>query len=79
MQRKEGTVKLPHLRAIREKKLLTREELAALAGLSYQGIVRLELGGSARITTVRKLASALEVDAVELIGEDQAPGQQVAA
>ena len=47
---------------------LTMEELGKFAEVSLETIWRLEKGrASARITTVRKLAEALGVDAVDLL------------
>ena len=47
---------------------ITQRELAALSGVSLATIVRLEQGRQPpRISTVRKLASVLEVESAELI------------
>ena len=70
---------VPMLRTVREQKFLTRQELAERAGVSYHNIVRLELGGTARITTVRKLAQALGVEPAELVGQEQGSQGMVAA
>jgi transcriptional regulator with XRE-family HTH domain len=56
------------LREVRLSKLLTQEEVARRAGLSEATVNRLETGATeARISTVRKLAAALEVDPSALI------------
>ena len=56
------------LRRRRRRRGLTMEELGKTAGVSLESIWRLETGRtSARITTVRKLAKALGVDAVDLL------------
>ncbi len=56
------------LREVRLAKLLTQEEVARRAGLSEATVNRIETGThEARISTVRKLAVALEVEATELI------------
>jgi transcriptional regulator with XRE-family HTH domain len=56
------------LRRRRRRRGLIMEELGKSAGGSLHTIWRLEKGcASARITTVRKLAKALGVDAVELL------------
>jgi transcriptional regulator with XRE-family HTH domain len=52
----------------RRRRGLTLKELGKTAGVSLATIWRLEKGRtSARITTVRKLAKALGVDAVDLL------------
>ncbi|HEV2125171.1 MAG TPA: helix-turn-helix transcriptional regulator [Chloroflexota bacterium] len=56
-------MKLPRLRAVRERKLMTQAELAACAGIQRVTVNRIERGSTqARISTVRKLAAALGVD-----------------
>jgi transcriptional regulator with XRE-family HTH domain len=55
------------LRAVRERSLLTQQEVAERAALGVATISRLERGGEARLRTVRKLAAALDVDQSELI------------
>lgn len=58
------------LRAARLAKGWTREELAFRAGVSHRTVVRLEQGqearGEARLSTLKRLATALELDQVEL-------------
>jgi transcriptional regulator with XRE-family HTH domain len=59
---------LPGLRAVREAKLLTQEELAALAGVNAATISGLEGGKRvARFRTIRQLATALEVEPERLL------------
>src|SRR4051812_43632555 len=59
---------LPGLRAVREAKLLTQQELAKASGVSRLTISELEGGvRSARLQTIRRLAVALEVPAQELL------------
>lgn len=61
-------VSLPRLREIRERRALSQRELSKLAGVSRVTIVRLEAGGEDPYpTTVRKLATALNVDPTELM------------
>jgi transcriptional regulator with XRE-family HTH domain len=70
------------LREIRQRKLLTQAELAALAGTTEATVNRLENGlQQPRISTVRKLAEALGVEADELIdwGAEGEPGTGKAA
>jgi transcriptional regulator with XRE-family HTH domain len=60
---------LPRLREIRELRALSQRELSALSGVSRVTIVRLEAGGDGPFpSTVRRLADALKVDPVELMG-----------
>lgn len=67
-------MKLPRLRATRERALLTQAELAERAGLQRVTVNRIETGATeARISTVRRLAAALGVDPGALMapmGED---------
>ena len=59
---------LPNLGPVRMRKLLTQRELAAKAGVTQATVALLERGRTkARISTVRKLAAALAVDAAELV------------
>jgi transcriptional regulator with XRE-family HTH domain len=57
------------LKSLREQQFLTREELAEKVGSHRDHIGRLERDEieSPRMTTIRKLAEALEVDPTELI------------
>ncbi|HEV2123234.1 MAG TPA: helix-turn-helix transcriptional regulator [Chloroflexota bacterium] len=61
-------MRLPGLRAVRERKLMTQAELAACAGIQRVTVSRIETGTTeARISTVRKLAAALGVGPAELM------------
>jgi transcriptional regulator with XRE-family HTH domain len=61
-------VSLPRLKQIRERRALSQRDLSKLAGVSRVTIVRLEAGGEDPFpTTVRKLATALNVDPAELM------------
>jgi transcriptional regulator with XRE-family HTH domain len=61
-------VRLTRLRAIRERKALSQQELADRAGVSRVAIVRIENGASEPYpSTVRKLAAALNVEPHELM------------
>ncbi len=53
----------------REKKGLTQEALARKADISYNTIIKLETGGikDPRISTITKLAKALEITIDELL------------
>src|SRR5918994_3737318 len=56
------------LREARERTLLTQEELAEKSGVTVSTISRLENGlQAARISTIRKLATAVETTADHLI------------
>jgi transcriptional regulator with XRE-family HTH domain len=66
-------VHVPRLREVRERKLVTQEELAEKTGISRATISRIEVNNAdARISTVRKLAQALGVDAAELMAKPNA-------
>ncbi len=61
-------VDVKRLRQLRRKRVLSMRELEEASGVSYNTIYRLEngiTGGQPR--TIRKLARALGVDAVELV------------
>lgn len=61
-------MELPNLRLVREQALLTQRELAARASLTQATVQRIESGATrARISTVRRLAEALGVDARKLM------------
>lgn len=62
-------VKAPRLRAIRESKPLTQEELAKKAGVSRLTISKIEGGNAAFPSTIRKLAEALSVEPNQLVRE----------
>jgi transcriptional regulator with XRE-family HTH domain len=59
------------LKSLRERQFLTREELAEKVGSHRDHIGRLERDEieSPRMTTIRKLAAALDVDPRELIDD----------
>jgi transcriptional regulator with XRE-family HTH domain len=59
----------PQLRRIRRRRLLTQEDLARLAGVGKSTISRAEKGRAIRVSTLKRLAAALEVSAGELMGE----------
>jgi transcriptional regulator with XRE-family HTH domain len=61
---------LPHLRAWREKRVMTQTELAERSGVSLSTIVRVEHGQAAIVSTVRRLAEALKVTRDQLVNED---------
>ncbi len=64
------------LREARERALLTQEELATRSGVTVSTISRVETGAqAARISTLRKLAAALGVDAETLIDWER-PGPE---
>ena len=56
------------LRQARERAGITREEVAARMGVTYQAVQRLEAGaGSPRLVTVLRYSAALDLDAIQLI------------
>jgi len=66
------------LREWRQRRLLSQEELARKAGVGVTTVIRIEGGQGARLSTLRKLADALDVTADQLLGEDS-PGNARAA
>jgi transcriptional regulator with XRE-family HTH domain len=65
-------MRLPGLRYCRERALLTQADLAERSGVAEVTINRLENNRhEARISTVRKLAEALRVEASELMDPEQ--------
>jgi len=60
------------LKSLRERRFLRREELAEKVGSHRDHIGRLERDeiDSPRMTTIRKLAEALEVDPRELLADE---------
>ena len=59
-----------HLKAIREKRGLTVRKLGELAGVHYVSIVKMETGKlDPRLSTLQRVAGALDVSVSELIGE----------
>ena len=59
------------LRTLRRKRVLTLRELSEKAGVSKDTISRIEREGTAYPATIRKLAKALDVDASELVSEEE--------
>ncbi len=66
------------LREWRQRRLLSQEELAQKAGIGVTTVVRIEGGMGARLSTLRKLATALEVTPDQLLSVDE-PGNARAA
>ncbi len=67
-------MEMPNLRAIRLRRLMTQVELAARAGLTPVSVSRIETGTTkARISTVWRLAEALNVDPDDLLVTDESP------
>ena len=63
---------MPRLRAIRERKLMSQEELARRSGVHAATISRIEAQGTpARFVTIHKLARALGVKPEKLVGQDE--------
>ena len=59
------------LRELRKGRAMERSELAALSGVHWTTIARLELGQtSMRISTAKKLADALGVGHAEFAGDE---------
>jgi len=64
--RPSSDVQLPRLREQRDRRALSQEELAKLAGLSRATIMAAEKGRDAWPQTVRKLAAALHIKPADL-------------
>jgi transcriptional regulator with XRE-family HTH domain len=60
------------LKDARRRAALTQGELAEKSGVGVTTIVRIERGQieEPRVTTIRKLAQALDVPTAQLVGED---------
>jgi transcriptional regulator with XRE-family HTH domain len=61
---------VPYLRAWRLKHLYSQDELADMSGVSKSTIVRLENGSSAILSTIGKLAKALDPTREQLAYEE---------
>jgi transcriptional regulator with XRE-family HTH domain len=60
---------LPHLRGLRQRAVLSQEQLAEKSGVARDTISKLETGRrKAYPTTIRKLAASLEVEPQMLLG-----------
>jgi transcriptional regulator with XRE-family HTH domain len=58
------------LNTLRIRRALTQQELAEKAGISKTALNRIELNkAEPHMSTLRKLAQALTVDPIELLGE----------
>jgi transcriptional regulator with XRE-family HTH domain len=69
------SVELPHLRGLRQRAVLSQEQLAERSGVARDTISKLETGQRrAYPTTVRKLAAGLEVEPRLLFGGVEYPG-----
>lgn len=67
-------MELPNLKTTRLLRLVTQRELARRAGLTVASVSRIENGTTrARISTVWRLAEALDVDPDDLLATDQPP------
>jgi transcriptional regulator with XRE-family HTH domain len=66
-------VRIPRLREWREARALTQVELAEKAGVSSRSVAGYEAGTGARPPTVRKLAEALDIEILDLMGEAARP------
>lgn len=65
-------MELPGLRAVRLRRLLTQADLAARVNMTPASISRIETGQTkARISTVRRLAEALDADPGELLSNNR--------
>jgi predicted transcriptional regulator len=62
-------VATPSLRYWRTQLALPQSELATIARVGIATVQRLEAGGAARLSTVRRLADALEVKPADLMAQ----------
>lgn len=66
-----------HLRQLRLQRKLSQERLAERAGLSYKFIGEIERGvANPTVVTLARLADALGVDIVEVLGPSPGEGQE---
>ena len=64
-------MKLPHLRATRERRLVSQSDLAIAARISVATISRIEQGNDAAMGTIRKIADALDVQPADLMEKSE--------
>jgi transcriptional regulator with XRE-family HTH domain len=65
-----------HLRRLRQQKGMTRYRLAKLAGISQEGVSKLERPGSdPKLSTLYRVAGALGITVRELLPEEGAAGR----
>ena len=66
----ENISSMTRLRAIRERKGVSLRGLKKTSGVAVATLARIEAGGyDPRLSTLRKLAKALDITVAELIGE----------
>lgn len=64
-------MEVKRLRYWREQRALSQRDLAERVSIPHSTIARIEMRGTARPSTIRKLAEALGVTPAQLMGEDQ--------
>ena len=69
MSPRPDLVRAPSLRYWRHQLAVPQRELANLARLDITTVQRLEAGGPARLSTIRRLAAALEITPAQLMRE----------
>lgn len=57
------------LKQKREDKKVSRYALAKMTGISYRSLMEIEKGGDVRVSTLHKIAKALEINIKELFEE----------
>lgn len=55
------------VRQVRESKKISRYRLAAISGLAYSLVFRIENGSDVHLSTLEKLALALDVSVKDLV------------
>jgi transcriptional regulator with XRE-family HTH domain len=71
-----SVVRLPGLRALRLKSLMTQEQLATKAGIARVTLARIEAGGPTKLPTAAALARALGVRARDMTVLPADPDEQ---
>lgn len=65
---------MTHLKALREQQGLSQRKLATLSGVHHVSLAKIELGSiDPRLSTLRRLANALNVSMSELVGDEVQP------
>jgi transcriptional regulator with XRE-family HTH domain len=70
--------RIPHLKRARERALLTQEALAKKSGVAEVTIARAETGHGVQLSTIRRLAEALNIEATVLMGDGEPEGKEAA-
>lgn len=55
------------VKEFREKKCISRYQLTKLVNMNYKTLIAIEAGGDLRVSTLYKIANALECDVKDLL------------